>query len=112
MIQALQSVVDAQVTYAVRDTTMDGKEVNKGDFISISNKKLQASGKILDDVVLDTIDKMMDEDKTLITLYYGVDIKDEDAQNLDKKLREKYPDCDTELIKAEQPIYYYIISLD
>lgn len=112
MENAIGTVVDAQITYAVRDTNMDSKEIKKGDFIGISNKKLLSSGKDLQEVVINTVKEMIDKDKTLITLYYGEDVIKEDAEKLNNKLAEIYPDLDIELIEGLQPIYYYIISLD
>lgn len=112
MTEALKTVVDAQVTYAVRDTVIGEKEVKKGDFIGLSHKNLLAAGTDLEGVVFELIENLMDDEKTLLTLYYGEDVKKEDAENISSQLEEKYPDMDIELIKGDQPIYYYLISLD
>ena len=112
MIEAIGSVVDASVTYAVRDTTINGKEIHKDDIIGIASKDIISSGKTVFDVVTETVDKLMDEDISLVTLFYGEDVKEEDAEEVREAIEEKYPDIDIDVIKGDQPIYYYIISLE
>lgn len=112
MIEAIGSVIDASVTYAVRDTTIGGKEIHKDDIIGIAAKEIITSGKTVFDVVTETVDKLMDEDISLVTLFYGEDVKEEDAEEARQAIEEKYPDIDIDVIKGDQPIYYYIISLE
>ena len=112
MIEAIGNVVDASVTYAVRDTTINGKEIHKDDIIGIASKDIISSGKTVFDVVTETVDKLMDEDISLVTLFYGEDVKEEDAEEVREAIEEKYPDIDIDVIKGDQPIYYYIISLE
>ena len=112
MIEAIGSVIDASVTYAVRDTTINGKEIHKDDIIGIASKDIIYSGKTVFDVVTETVDKLMDEDISLVTLFYGEDVKEEDAEEVREAIEEKYPDIDIDVIKGDQPIYYYIISLE
>lgn len=112
MIDAIGSVIDASVTYAVRDTTMDGKEIHKDDIIGIASKDIVSSGKKVNDVVVETVEKLMNEDISLVTLFYGEDVKEEDAEKVQEAIEEKYPDIDIDVIKGDQPIYYYIISLE
>lgn len=112
MIEAIGSVIDASVTYAVRDTTIGGKEIHKDDIIGIAAKEIISSGKTVFDVVTETVDKLMDEDISLVTLFYGEDVKEEDAEEARQAIEEKYPDIDIDVIKGDQPIYYYIISLE
>ncbi|MDU5417099.1 DAK2 domain-containing protein [Peptoniphilus harei] len=112
MIEAIGSVIDASVTYAVRDTTINGKEIHKDDIIGIASKDIISSGKTVFDVVTETVDKLMDEDISLVTLFYGEDVKEEDAEEVREAIEEKYPDIDIDVIKGDQPIYYYIISLE
>lgn len=112
MIEAIGSVVDASVTYAVRDTTINGKEIHKDDIIGIASKDIISSGKTVFDVVTETVEKLMDEDISLVTLFYGEDVKEEDAEEVREAIEEKYPDIDIDVIKGDQPIYYYIISLE
>ena len=112
MIEAIGSVIDASVTYAVRDTTIGGKEIHKDDIIGIASKDIISSGKTVFDVVTETVDKLMNEDISLVTLFYGEDVKEEDAEKARQAIEEKYPDIDIDLIKGDQPIYYYILSLE
>lgn len=112
MIEAIGSVIDASVTYAVRDTTIGGKEIHKDDIIGIASKDIISSGKTVFDVVTETVDKLMDEDISLVTLFYGEDVKEEDAEKARQAIEEKYPDIDIDVIKGDQPIYYYILSLE
>lgn len=112
MMEAVASVIDASITYAVRDTTINGKEIHKDDIIGIAAKDIISSGKTVYDVVTDTVDKLMDEDISLVTLFYGEDVNEEDAEVVREAIEEKYPDIDIDVIKGDQPIYYYIISLE
>ena len=112
MIEAIGSVIDASVTYAVRDTTTGGKEIHKDDIIGIAAKEIITSGKTVFDVVTETVDKLMDEDISLVTLFYGEDVKAEDAEEARQAIEEKYPDIDIDVIEGDQPIYYYILSLE
>lgn len=112
MIEALESVTDASVTYAVRDTTIGGKEIHKDDIIGIASKDIISSGKTIFNVVTETVEKLMNDDISLVTLFYGEDVKEEDAEKVRETLEEKYPDIDIDVIEGDQPIYYYIISLE
>lgn len=112
MMEAIQDVIDASVTYAVRDTTINGKEIHKDDIIGIAAKNIISSGKTVYDVVLDTVGKLMDEDISLVTLFYGEDVTEEDAEVVREAIEGKYPDIDIDVIEGDQPIYYYIISLE
>ena len=112
MIEALESVTDASVTYAVRDTTIGGKEIHKDDIIGIASKDIISSGKTIFDVVTETVEKLMNDDISLVTLFYGEDVKEEDAEKVRETLEEKYQDIDIDVIEGNQPIYYYIISLE
>ena len=112
MMEAVASVIDASITYAVRDTTINGKEIHKDDIIGIAAKDIISSGKTVFDVVTDTVDKLIDEDISLVTLFYGEDVKEEDAEEVRETIEEKYPDIDIDVIAGDQPIYYYIISLE
>ena len=112
MTEALSTVATGQLTYAVRDTSIDGKEIHKDDIMGLSDSGLAAVGKSIDQTLLELVDAMMNEDAELITLYYGSDISEEDAKNAAAKVEEKYPDIDVELQMGGQPIYYYIVSVE
>ncbi len=111
MIHALDTVTVGQVTYAVRNTKLDGFDLKIGDIIGLDNKKILATGKNISQVTLDLIEKLRSGEE-LITLYYGQDVKEEDAIELQNKIQETYPDCDVEIQYGGQPIYYYYIALE
>ena len=112
MKEAIDQIRSAQVTYAVRDTTIEGKSIEKDDYMAIGDDGLLASGKDLEDVVISMIEKMADDDSEIISLYYGADIDGKDAQTVSERLREKYPDCEIEVNDGGQPVYYYIASVE
>ncbi len=111
MIHSLDSVTVGQVTYSVRNTKLYGFELKVGDIMGLDNKKILAQGKDVSEVTLDLIEKIRN-DEEIITLYYGQDVKEEDALALQEKIMEKYPDCDVDVHYGGQPIYYYYIALE
>ena len=112
MTSSKQSVTAASVTYAVRTTHMDGFDLNQGDIIGLDDSNILAKGLLVNDTTLDLIEKVKKDDVVNITLFYGKDLKQEEAEALQVKLEEKYPDCDITLLSGGQPVYYYIISLE
>lgn len=112
MINAKESVKSASVTYAVRTTHMDGFDLEVGDIMGLDNKGILAKGTLVKDTTMQLIEKLVSEDTVNITLFYGKDVVEEDANDLASALEEKYPDCDINMIKGEQPVYYYIISIE
>jgi dihydroxyacetone kinase-like predicted kinase len=111
MIHAIDEVVVGQVTYAVRNTKLDGFDLKVGDIMGLDNKKILAKGKDISQVTLDLITKMR-RNEEILTLYYGQDVKEEDAMALAEVIREKFPDCDVDVHYGGQPIYYYYIALE
>lgn len=111
MIHALDSVTVGQVTYAVRNTKLYGFELKIGDIMGLDNKKILSTGKNVSEVTLELIEKLR-SDEEIITLYYGQDVAEADAEALQAEIQEKYPDCDVELHYGGQPIYYYYIALE
>lgn len=111
MIHALDSVTVGQVTYAVRNTKLYGFDLKIGDVMGLDNKKILAKGNDVTQVTIDLIEKLRSGEE-IITLYYGQDVKEEDAIALQDALLEKYPDCDVEIHYGGQPIYYYYIALE
>ncbi len=111
MIHALDMVTVGEVTYAVRETHLNGFDLKVGDIMGLDSKKILAKGKEVSDVVVKLIDKLRSNEE-IITLYYGQDIKEEQAQELAEVIREKYPDCDVEILYGGQPIYYYYVALE
>ena len=112
MIEGMASVKSGQITYAVRDTSIDGIEIKCNDIMAIGDSGLIAVGKDIKLTVLDTIKKLVDDDSELISLYYGSDINQEDAEVLKHEVDALYPDLDVELQFGGQPIYYYILSVE
>lgn len=112
MIREMKKVSTGEVTYAVRDTVIDDKEIRKGDYMGIGDRGILAVGEDVGLVAKETIDGMMSEDAELISIYYGRDVSEESAERLRAQVAESYPDCDIELQYGGQPIYYYIMSVE
>ncbi|MGN0376368.1 MAG: DAK2 domain-containing protein, partial [Suilimivivens sp.] len=108
----ISNVKTGQVTYAVRDTIIDDKEIKQGDYMGIGDKGILSVGADVDDVTFEMIKNMMDDSCELISIYYGSDIKEDAAEALKAKVEETYPSCDVELQFGGQPIYYYIVSAE
>ncbi len=112
MIEEIKSVSTGQVTYAVRDTVIDNKEIKQGDYMGIGDSGILSNGSDLLDVTFRMIEDMMGDDKELISIYYGSEVAEETAEELKEKVEARYPKCDVELQYGGQPIYYYIISAE
>lgn len=112
MIHALDNVKAGQVTYAVRTTNVNGFQVKEGDIIGLDNKRILAKSDNVDETVMALLQKLKDGTHEMITLYYGKDVKEEDAEALAAKVAEEYPDCDIDFHYGGQPIYYYLVSLE
>ena len=108
MLECIENVKTGQITYAVRDTRIDEKEIHQGDFMGIGDHGILAVGQELEGITLETVD----EESEIISVYYGADVKDEDAHRLGEKLEERYPDFDVEVNEGGQPIYYYVVSVE
>ncbi len=112
MIEEMRQVKTGQITYAVRDTVIDDKEIKQGNIMGIGDKGILCVGQSVKETALDTLKAMTDETSELITIYYGADITQETAENLLEKVQETYPDCEVELHNGGQPIYYYLMSVE
>ncbi len=112
MLSEIGNVSTGQVTYAVRDTVIDDKEIKKGDFMGIGDDGILAVGSDIAGVAGDTVSKMMNQESELISIYYGSDVKEEDAESFRAQMADRYPDCDIELQYGGQPIYYYVMSVE
>lgn len=112
MTEEIKTVSTGQVTYAVRDTVIDDKEIKQGDFMGLGDSGILSVGTAISDVAMAMIDEMMSDEAELISIYYGSEITDEDAENLRSQVEEKYSSCDIELQYGGQPIYYYIVSVE
>nr|WP_206762667.1 DAK2 domain-containing protein [Mobilitalea sibirica] len=112
MIQEMLRVKSGQITYAVRDTSIDGKEIKQGNIMGIGDKTILSVGQDIKETTLELIQCLTDEDSELISLYYGEEISEEDATELADELMELYPDMDVEVHYGGQPIYYYVLSVE
>ena len=112
MMEAVGNVKTGQITYAVRDTKIDDKEIRQGDIMGIGDHGLLAVGTGIEDITVAALQEMTDEDSEIISVYYGQDVSEEDAEHLAERLEEQYPDFDIEIHNGGQPIYYYIVSVE
>ena len=112
MTEALSFVKSGQVTYAVRDTSFEGHEIHESDIMGISDHGIVAVGQDIDDTTLAMIETMMDDDAGLLSIYYGSDVTEEQAQSLADRFSEKFPLVDVEVHNGGQPIYYYVVSVE
>ena len=112
MIAEIKNLKTGSVTYAVRDTMIDDKKIKCGDYMGIGDKGILAVGTDMAAITLEMVGHMVDEDSALVSIYYGSDIAEEDAEALAEAIGDQYPDVDVELQYGGQPIYYYVISVE
>ena len=112
MEREIGSVKTGQVTYAVRDTMIDDKEIREGDYMGIGDEGILSVGSQVADVTFEMVSQMMSDDLELISIYYGQDISEGDAEELKRRVEERFSGCDVELQFGGQPIYYYIVSAE
>ena len=101
-----------QITYAVRNTNIDGMEIHEGDIMGIGDSGMLAVGQDVEETVLETLKRMVDDESELISVYYGEDVTEEKAEALVKKAQKAFPNCEVELNDGGQPIYYYLLSVE
>ena len=112
MQEAIKNVKTGQVTYAVRDTHIDDKEIHEGDIMGIGDAGILSVGQSVEDTAKDMLAQLVDEDSELISLYYGQDVLPEDAEKFAQTLEDTYPDIDIDVHMGGQPIYYYVLSVE
>ena len=112
MTDSLKTVQTGEVTYAVRDTVLDGKEIKKGDIMGIGDHSILSVSKSVDQAVKEMVEEMVTSDSELITLYYGEDIEEDSARDLMENLKSRFPEIDVEIQYGGQPVYYYILSVE
>ena len=112
MNEEMQRVKSGQITYAVRDTVIDDKTIKEGNIMGLGDDGLLAVGEDIAETTMATIAALVDEDSEIISIYYGEDVSEEEAEELTEKLEEAYPDCEVELNQGGQPIYYYVVSVE
>ena len=112
MKESTKSVKSGSVTYAVRDTHVDGFDLSVGEIIGLDNKAILSKGSQVSPTVIDLVAKLVDENTVNISLFYGEEIKESDANKLQEKLQEIYPQCEVSVLAGGQPVYYYLISVE
>ena len=112
MLEEIKSVKTGQVTYAVRDTHIDDKEIHEGDIMGIGDSGILAVGKDLEETTKELIANLVDEDSELISIYYGEEVSEEDAEKFTEEITELYPDVDVDIQFGGQPIYYYVLAVE
>lgn len=112
MAEEIRNVKSGQVTYAVRDTSIDGKEIHVGDIMGIGDNGIEAVGKDTAATTMELLSVMIDEDSSLVSVFYGEGMKEEDAQKIADQITEKYPHVEAEVQFGGQPVYYYILSVE
>ena len=112
MMAEIENVKTGQVTYAVRDTEIDGKTIKQNDFMGIGDKSILSVGTDLKATTLEMVDAMVDEDSAIVSIYFGSDSDEDSANELASAIEEKYPDVEVEVNDGGQPIYYYVISVE
>ena len=112
MQEEMQFVKTGEVTYSVRDTSIEGRTIHEGDIMGIGDDGILSVGQNVNDTVVEMLTELVDEESGVISLYYGESVSEEEAEKLDKKVRELYPDLDVEMVSGGQPVYYYIVSVE
>lgn len=112
MMAEIENVKTGQVTYAVRDTEIDGKTIKQDDYMGIGDKSILAVGKDLKQTTLEMVDAMVDEDSAIVSIYFGSESSEKKAEEIASAIEEKYPDVEVEVNDGGQPIYYYVISVE
>ena len=112
MLEEIQNVKSGQVTYAVRDTHIDDKEIHEGDIMGIGDSGIISVGKEIAETTKDMLAQLVDEESELISLYYGEEVTEEDAEALTAEIEELYPDVDVDVHCGGQPIYYYVLAVE
>ena len=112
MCEEIKRVKTGEVTYAVRDTVIDDKEIKQDDYMGIGDKSILSVGTDLEATTLDMVSQLIDEDSAIVTIYYGEDMKEEDAVAIAAQIEENHPDVEVEVQFGGQPIYYYLISVE
>ena len=112
MTAVAEQVKTGQITFAVRDTVFEDKEIKEGDIIGIHNGRIEVVGQSIHDIALELVKHVVEDGDSLITIYYGQDTKQEDADALGEEIADMFSDLDVEVQYGGQPLYYYLISAE
>ena len=112
MTEALGAVKSGEITYAVRDTVFEGLEIKTGDIMGIADKGILNVGSEVGDVTVELAGKLIDDESGLVSIYYGADVTEKDAEEIASRIADQYPDVDVEVHFGGQPVYYYLLSVE
>lgn len=112
MKEEINSVKTGQVTYAVRDTVIDGKEIKENDYMGIGDKSILSVGQDLKATVMEMLAQMIDDESAMVSIYYGEEIEEDDADEIAALVEAQYPEVEVDVQFGGQPIYYYVISVE
>lgn len=112
MCDSLSSVKTIQITYSVRDTVINDMEIKKDDYLAVADGDIKSVGQEIEDVVFQSIEKTKNEDSEILSIYYGADVSEEEAEALKEKLEDQFPEFEIDLYSGGQPIYYYVMSIE
>ena len=112
MNDVIATVKTCEITYAIRDTTIDEREIHQGDIMAVGDSGMLAVGRNIQETALEAVTSMMTDDAALISIYYGKEFSEENANRIARELTSRYPDCDVEVNNGGQPVYYCIISVE
>ena len=112
MCESLSSVKTIQITYSVRNTTFNDLEIEKDDYLAVSDGEIKGVGKSIEAVIFESIDHTLNDNSEILSVYYGSDVSEEEANEIVEKLEEKYPDLEIDIYSGGQPIYYYVFSIE
>ena len=112
MNSEIELIKTGQVTYAVRDTEIDDKEIHQGDYMGIGDKTILSVGTDKRAVTLDLIEQLIDEESALLSIYYGEEADEKEAEEFSKLIMAKHPELEVEIHNGGQPVYYYIVSVE
>ena len=111
-MEEIKNVKTGQVTYAVRDTVIDDKEIKQDDYMGIGDKTILSVGRELDQVTLEMAESMIDGESAIVSIYYGEEVSEEAAEAIAQQILEKHEDLEVEVQYGGQPIYYYLVSVE
>jgi len=112
MCESLSSVKTIQITYSVRNTTFNDLEIEKDDYLAVADGEIKGVGKNIEAVIFESIENTMQDDAEILSIYYGSDVTEEEANTMTEKLEEKFPDLEIDVYSGGQPIYYYVFSIE
>ncbi len=112
MMESLGNVKTIQITYAVRNTTFNDLEIEKDDYLAVADGEIKDVGKDQHEVILTAIERTMTDESEILSIYYGSDVTEEEAENLSEAIQERFPELEVDVFYGGQPVYYYVISLE